>query len=127
MFLDLDDFKIVNDTLGHAAGDDFLSVIAKRLRESSRQADTVARLGGDEFVWFGEIDDEEDIRRIADKFLEGIAQPVKLDQHIFSSTVSIGIAIFPDSAQDVLGLMKCADAAMYRVKQKDKNAFQFYR
>ena len=127
MFLDLDDFKIINDTLGHAAGDDFLSVIAKRLRESSRQADTVARLGGDEFVWFGEIDDEEDIRRIAGKFLEGIAQPVKLDQHNFSSTVSIGIAIFPDSAQDVLGLMKCADSAMYRVKQKSKNAFQFYR
>ena len=127
MFLDLDNFKMVNDTLGHAAGDDFLRVIARRLREGSRQADTVARLGGDEFVWFGEIIDEEDAKLIAEKFLEGVARPVKLEQQTFSSTISIGIALFPDSAQDVVGLMKCADDAMYSVKQKNKNGFQFYR
>lgn len=127
MFLDLDDFKMVNDTLGHAAGDDFLRAIARRLREGSRQADTVARLGGDEFVWFGEIIDEQDAQLIATKFLEGIARPVTLGQHNFSSTVSIGIAIFPDSAEDVEGLMKCADAAMYAAKQSSKNAFRVYR
>ncbi len=127
MFIDLDDFKMVNDTLGHAAGDDFLKVIARRLRESSRQADTVARLGGDEFVWIGEIIDEQDARLIAGKFLEGLSRPVNLDRHNFSSTVSIGIALFPDTARDVAGLMKCADAAMYSVKQHSKNAFRFYR
>jgi len=127
MFLDLDDFKMVNDTLGHAAGDDFLKVVAQRLRESSRQADTVARLGGDEFVWIGEIIDEQDARLIAGKFLEGLSRPVNLDRHNFSSTVSIGIALFPDTARDVAGLMKCADAAMYLVKQHSKNAFRFYR
>lgn len=127
MFLDLDDFKMVNDTLGHAAGDSFLRAIARRLREGSRQADTVARLGGDEFVWFGEIIDEQDARLIAAKFLSGVARPVTLGQHNFSSTVSIGIAIFPDSAEDVEGLMKCADAAMYAAKQSSKNAFQVYR
>lgn len=127
MFLDLDDFKMVNDTLGHAAGDEFLRVVARRLREGSRQADTVARLGGDEFVWFGEIIDEEDARLIAEKFLEVIARPVTLGQHNFSSTVSIGIALFPESAENVAGLMKCADSAMYSVKQKSKNSYQFYR
>lgn len=126
MFLDLDDFKMINDTLGHAAGDEFLREVARRLREGSRQADTVARLGGDEFVWFGEIIDEEDARLIAEKFLEGIARPVRLGEYNFSSTVSIGIALFPDSAQHVAGLMKCADTAMYSVKHRSKNAFCFY-
>lgn len=127
MFLDLDDFKMVNDTLGHAAGDDFLRVIAHRLRESSRQADTVGRLGGDEFVWFGEIVDEQDSVLIATKFLEELSRPVSLGRHNFSSTVSIGIALFPDSADDIAGLLKCADAAMYAVKQHSKNAFRLYR
>lgn len=127
MFLDLDDFKMVNDTLGHAAGDDFLRMVARRLQEGSRQADTVARLGGDEFVWFGEIADEEDARLIAQKFLEGISRPVRLGEHNFSSTVSIGIALFPESARNVASLMKFADAAMYSAKQKHKNAFEFYR
>lgn len=127
MFLDLDDFKIVNDTLGHAAGDTFLKEIARRLKESSRQADTVARLGGDEFVWFGEIIDEEDAKLIAGKFLQEVALPVTLEERNVSSTVSIGIAIFPDTAQNVIDLMKCADAAMYSAKQKSKNAFHFFR
>ena len=127
MFLDLDDFKVINDTFGHAAGDDFLRMTARRLREGSRQADTVARLGGDEFVWFGEIDDEKTAKLIAEKFLEEIARPVKLGQQDFSSTISIGIALFPDSAQDVAGLMKCADAAMYSVKQRGKSGFHSYQ
>ena len=127
MFLDLDDFKMVNDTLGHAAGDDFLRMVARRLQEGSRQADTVARLSGDEFVWFGEIADEEDASLIAQKFLEGVSRPVRLGEHNFNTTVSIGIAIFPDSARDVVSLMKCADTAMYAAKQKNKNAFEFYR
>lgn len=126
MFMDLDDFKTVNDTLGHVSGDEFLKEIARRLRECSRHADTVARLGGDEFVWFGEVIDEDDVRSIADKFLKEIARPVRLGERDFASTVSIGIALFPDSAQDVAELMKCADAAMYSVKYKSKNNYQFY-
>lgn len=127
MFFDLDDFKAVNDTLGHAAGDEFLQAIAQRLRDGSRQADTVARLGGDEFVWFGEIGEERDAAVIAGKFLESIARPVTLGAHSFSSTVSIGIALYPHSAGDVVGLLKAADAAMYTVKQQKKNAYEFYR
>lgn len=126
MFLDLDDFKTVNDTFGHAAGDEYLQTIARRLLESSRQADTVARLGGDEFVWFGEISGERDATTIARKFLDSVAQPVHLGTGQFSSTVSIGIAVFPDTATDVVGLLKGADAAMYAVKQKSKNAFHTY-
>ncbi|NIQ11710.1 MAG: GGDEF domain-containing protein [Gammaproteobacteria bacterium] len=127
MFFDLDDFKVVNDTLGHDAGDEFLRVIARRLKDSSRQADTIARLGGDEFVWFGEIIDKDDAELIAKKFLENVAQPVNLEGQNLISTVSIGISLFPDSAKDVVGLMKCADTAMYSAKQKSKNAFHFYR
>jgi diguanylate cyclase (GGDEF)-like protein/PAS domain S-box-containing protein len=127
MFLDLDDFKMVNDTLGHAAGDEFLQVIAQRLRAGSRLTDTVARLGGDEFVWFGEISAEKDVTLIAQKFLESIAQPVRLGPHTIGSTVSIGIALFPESASDVAGLLKAADAAMYTIKRTSKNAFQLFR
>jgi len=127
MFLDLDNFKVVNDTLGHDAGDEFLRTIARRLKEASRQADTVARLGGDEFVWFGEISDEHDAATIAGKFLHNVAQPVNLDGQDFASTVSIGIALYPASAKDVVGLLKCADSAMYRSKQKSKNVYTFYR
>lgn len=123
MFLDLDDFKTVNDTLGHAAGDEYLQVIARRLLEGSRQADTVARLGGDEFVWFGEIGTEQDATTIARKFLESIARPARLGSNQFSSTVSIGIALYPDSATDVVGLLKAADSAMYQAKQQSKNAY----
>jgi len=126
MFLDLDDFKIVNDTLGHAAGDNFLKEIARRLMEVSRQADTVARLGGDEFVWFGEVDDMADARLVALKFLESISMPVQLGAHTLKSTVSIGIVLFPQSATDVIGLMKCADSAMYQAKHASKNAFCFF-
>lgn len=127
MFFDLDDFKIVNDTLGHAAGDEFLRVIASRLLQGSRQSDTIARLGGDEFVWFGEIIDKSDAELIARKFLDSVAQPVTIEGQTFVSTVSIGISLFPDSAEDVVGLMKSADTAMYSAKQKSKNAYHFYR
>jgi diguanylate cyclase (GGDEF)-like protein/PAS domain S-box-containing protein len=126
MFLDLDDFKRVNDTHGHDAGDEFLKIIAQRLLDGSRQADSVARLGGDEFVWFGEISDEQNAELIAAKFLENISQPVIIGEHSLSSSVSIGISLYPDSATDVVGLLKCADTAMYGAKQKSKNAYQFY-
>lgn len=127
MFFDLDDFKAVNDTYGHAAGDEYLQAIARRLVEGSRQADTVARLGGDEFIWFGEISAKQDAVMIARKFLEAIARPVQLGPHSFISTVSIGIALYPNSANDAIGLLKAADSAMYVVKQGRKNAFHLFR
>ncbi len=127
MYIDLDDFKMVNDTLGHAAGDEFLKVIANRLRNGSRQSDTVARMGGDEFIWFGEIVDKDDAALIARKLIESLSRPVRLGSHNFISTVSIGIALYPDHAESGEQLMKASDAAMYTVKQQNKNGFAFHK
>jgi diguanylate cyclase (GGDEF)-like protein/PAS domain S-box-containing protein len=127
MFIDLDDFQAVNETLGFTAGDQFLRVVAQRLKDGSRKADTVARLGSDEFVWFGEIADQDDAELIARKLIELMARPVRLDQRNVCSTASVGIALFPDAADNAAALMSCADAAMHMVKQKSKNNFSFYR
>ena len=127
MFIDLDDFQAVNEALGFNAGDQFLRVIAQRLQDGSRKADTVARFGSDEFAWFGEIVDQDDAELIARKLIELMSRPVRLDQRNVSSTASIGIALFPDVADNAAALMSSADAAMHMVKQQSKNSFTFYR
>ena len=127
LLLDLDRFKLINDTLGHAAGDQLLQVIARRLRRTMRSEDTVARLGGDEFaiVMHG-IDSEDDAAALAGKVLQAVAQPVALGDQILNMSASVGISMFPQDATDKESLAKYADIAMYGAKDKGKNGFEFY-
>ena len=127
MLLDLDGFKKVNDSLGHAAGDDLLVAAAARLRESVRNTDIVARLGGDEFVLvLPGTSEEHDIRALAAKLLRSIEQPFKVrDSDVYLST-SIGVALYPDHGRDEGTLLKHADNAMYQAKSLGKNRWQRY-
>lgn len=121
LYVDLDDFKGVNDRYGHEAGDQVLREIARRLRECVRASDTVARIGGDEFtVILGEVARREDVQRVADKILRSIAQPVRLPTGIARLGASVGVAVFPRDATDAEGLLRRADHAMYRAKRRSK-------
>lgn len=126
MFIDLDGFKKVNDTLGHAAGDILLQQTAARLTECMRASDTVARLAGDEFtcILWG-IRNHDDVAMVAAKILERLAAPFDLDGRAASVRGSIGIALFPDHASDASVLLQLADQAMYDVKKRGKNNFEF--
>ncbi|MDW7643736.1 MAG: EAL domain-containing protein [Desulfuromonadales bacterium] len=127
LFLDLDRFKKVNDTLGHEMGDKLLAETSGRLRQIVRHSDTLARLGGDEFVLL--LEDSENPNHdavVARKILEQLATPFSIGPHQLYVTASIGISRFPADAVDVKGLTSCADAAMYHAKAKGKNTFQFY-
>lgn len=127
LFLDLDRFKNVNDSLGHEAGDRLLELVAKRLVAAVREQDVVARLGGDEFVILvRSVTQREPVARIADQLVATIQEPFILHQETCSISVSIGVAFFPDDGLDEQTLMKCADIAMYRAKQAGKNAAFFY-
>lgn len=127
MLLDIDRFKIVNDSLGHDAGDILLKAIAMRLTEGVRDMDTVARLGGDEFVVVLEgIHDVDDVVFVANKLLATLARPLEISGHDISATVSIGVSIFPDDGADTDELLKNADIAMYKAKEAGKNNCQFY-
>ncbi len=124
MFLDLDDFKQVNDTLGHAVGDLLLQKAADIFIESIRKGDTVARLGGDEFAMIlPQVDKVEDITAIAQKIIDRFKSPVLIDNHKVSAGISIGISIFPDHGTHSDQLLKMADDAMYQVKKKGKNNY----
>jgi diguanylate cyclase (GGDEF)-like protein len=126
LFLDLDGFKGVNDTAGHAAGDRVLQAVARRLTAVVRQADTVARLGGDEFVLLAEaLHASADAAAIARKTLSSLASPVVIDQCAFAVGGSIGISVYPDDAGDAGRLIDLADAAMYHAKQAGRNRFAF--
>ena len=126
-FLDLDRFKQINDTLGHAAGDQLLQDVAKRLRLCVRESDTVARLGGDEFVvLLPELSDVKHAAVIAEKILLAIAKPFTLIGREFRVTASIGISAYPLDGLDEQTLTKNADVAMYKAKAEGKNNFQFY-
>jgi diguanylate cyclase (GGDEF)-like protein len=127
MFLDLDRFKLVNDTLGHDAGDALLKEVAARLRGAVRESDIAARLAGDEFVaLLAEQCDDASIERVARRILGALGKPYDLLGHEFRVTVSIGIGRYPRDALDEEGLLKCADVAMYRAKQQGRNDFLFY-
>lgn len=127
MLLDIDRFKIVNDSLGHDAGDMLLKAIAMRLNECVRDMDTVARLGGDEFVVVLEgIHNVEDVSSVAAKLLTSLSRPLEISSHDISTTVSIGVSIFPDDGSDTDELLKNADIAMYKAKEAGKNNYQFY-
>jgi len=119
MFVDLDNFKEVNDTLGHAVGDEVLKLAAHRLASSVREADTVSRHGGDEFlILLTEVSQSSDAIRIAHKILAALGAPTRVGQHVLRLTASIGIAIYPDDGEEAGKLIERADAAMYGAKRR---------
>jgi len=127
MFLDLDRFKIVNDTLGHAIGDCLLQGVARRLISCIRETDTLARLGGDEFMLLlPGISCAEDAIKAAQRILETFRPPFYFDGRELHVTLSLGIALFPNDGEDVQTLLKNADIAMYRAKEQGRNNYQFY-
>ena len=125
--LDLDDFKRINDTLGHAAGDHVLQQVALRLSEGLRPSDSVCRLGGDEFVLvLPNIDYPTGVEIVARKLIARIAKPIVLDGHSLVVTVSIGIGAYPRDGQDITALIKSADHAMYRAKRAGRNGYALH-
>jgi diguanylate cyclase (GGDEF)-like protein/PAS domain S-box-containing protein len=126
-YLDLDNFKQINDTLGHDAGDGLLQAIADRLRSTLRQSDLIARIGGDEFiVLLPDVSGPAEVASVANKLLQAISQPVLLGSSEVKATVSLGITMVPTDGDDWAVLMKNADLAMYRAKHKGRNNFQFF-
>jgi len=127
VFLDIDHFKFVNDSLGHNTGDKLLQKVAERLLESVRDGDTVARLGGDEFILIlNDQTGQEVIYRAMQRIISRITEPVEIDGQELLVTASAGISLYPQDGPDVETLLKNADAAMYRAKEKGRNNFQFY-
>lgn len=127
MFIDLDRFKVINDTLGHHMGDELLIEVARRLRASVRDSDVVARLGGDEFViMLSGVDHTSSIALIAEKLVFSVGHSYQISGHDLYTSPSIGIAIFPTDGVDGETLMKNADAAMYHAKAAGRNNFQFF-
>ncbi|SDT03929.1 sensor domain-containing protein [Pseudomonas oryzae] len=127
LFLDLDRFKHINDSLGHPVGDLLLQGIAKRLREQLRETDTVARLGGDEFiVLMPSVAQIGDVERVASKLMGAFGPPFNAGGHEFFMSSSMGISLFPEHGDDVATLVKNADAAMYRAKARGRNRIEFY-
>jgi diguanylate cyclase (GGDEF)-like protein/PAS domain S-box-containing protein len=127
MFLDLDRFKTINDTLGHSAGDDLLRAVGVRLTGALREGDTVARLGGDEFLFLlPGVDDVEGAARVGEKILELFAQPFDVQSHELHVTTSIGISIFPSDAATAEALLQNGDTALYRAKEMGGNGYQLY-
>jgi diguanylate cyclase (GGDEF)-like protein/PAS domain S-box-containing protein len=127
LFVDLDYFKQVNDSAGHATGDRLLQSIAGRLLACVRSSDTVSRYGGDEFViLLSEIDHSRSVMPVAKKILSALAAPHNLEPHVFHITASIGVSVFPQDGQNGETLIQSADAAMYWVKQNGRNKIQFF-
>ena len=127
LFIDLDRFKVINDTLGHEAGDKLLQEMGRRLGETVRASDLVARLGGDEFVvLIQEVTDSKQVEAVARKILAALIKPMFIREQECRVTASIGICMYPADAQDEQSLMKNADIAMYRAKEEGKNTYQFY-
>ncbi len=128
LFLDLDGFKQINDTLGHALGDKLLQQVASRLMGCVRGSDTVSRMGGDEFVvLLSEVERPEDSAITARRMLEAVSAPYSIDRHELHVTVSIGVAAYPDDGLDAETLIKNADAAMYQAKENGRHGYQFYK
>src|SRR5690606_6019840 len=127
LFLDVDRFKVVNETQGHDAGDLLLKTFARRLESSVRTADLVSRLSGDEFtVMLNNVRNRDDVATVARKILAAMKDPFTfMEQQVYVST-SVGIALFPDHGEGIEELMRQADTAMYRAKAKGGNAFEFY-
>jgi diguanylate cyclase (GGDEF)-like protein len=127
LFLDLDRFKNVNDSLGHSIGDKLLQEVARRLRACIRASDTVSRLGGDEFVLLvPDVSDPASVAVLAQKVLDAVSRPYSIEGHELISSPSIGLAVFPADGEDVETLLRNADAAMYHAKESGRNNYQFF-
>ncbi|MCB9555327.1 MAG: diguanylate cyclase response regulator [Deltaproteobacteria bacterium] len=127
LFIDLDGFKPINDTVGHQAGDEVLRVVAQRLRETVRHTDVIGRVGGDEFaVVLERVDGQDNVRAIADKVLESICQPIEAMGQVVRVGASIGASMFPRDGMDVERLIQRADTAMYHCKQTGGRQCAFY-
>ena len=127
-FIDIDNFKLINDTYGHSIGDRIINLVAKRLQKNIRKNDTISRIGGDEFIIVMEnLNDKNHIKKIAQNILDDFREPVKMEQYLFDITISIGISIFPENGLNDEDLIKHADTAMYSAKNLGKNQFQFYK
>ncbi|MDF1763689.1 MAG: EAL domain-containing protein [Oleibacter sp.] len=127
MFLDMDQFKRINDTLGHDAGDILLKEVANRLNNTVRKSDTVSRIGGDEFtILLTDIEEFNDVKVTANKILKALARPIRIKGQDIVTSVSIGITITPDDSTNANTLMKNADLAMYHAKEMGRNNFQFF-
>lgn len=127
LFIDLDGFKVINDTHGHNAGDALLAELAARLRTSLREGDVIGRMGGDEFVvLIEEFTEVGQVAEVAKKLLETVTRPFMVHGESCQLTASLGISIYPDDGSDAQTLLKNADMAMYLVKQQGKNSFRFY-
>jgi diguanylate cyclase (GGDEF)-like protein/PAS domain S-box-containing protein len=127
LFLDLDRFKHVNDSLGHHVGDELLRLLAGRITQSVRKGDTVARLGGDEFVVLLDgIKTPQDAINVAQKVVTTVAVPIDVGHHRLAISTSLGISLYPEDGQDFATLLKHADIAMYHAKERGRNNFQFF-
>lgn len=127
LFLDMDGFKFINDSLGHVVGDNLLQRVAKRLTETLRDTDTISRIGGDEFnILIPELQSREEAGLVAKKILTAFSKPIILDSHEITISFSIGISIYPDDATTIEELIKNSDMAMYHIKGRGKNGFEFF-
>jgi len=126
IYIDLDRFKEINDTRGHAMGDKVLKAVANRLKKMVREVDTVGRLGGDEFVvLFDSIDDPRQIPPIAQKIIDGFRLPLEIDSEEYRIGVSLGVSVYPQDGDNATQLLEQADLAMYRAKKAGGNTFEF--
>ncbi|MFD0929040.1 bifunctional diguanylate cyclase/phosphodiesterase [Methylophilus sp. YYY-1] len=126
-FIDLDHFKLINDTLGHRAGDKLLENVAQRLIQSTRPTDAIVRFGGDEFVMlYPGMRSAEDAQPLLSRVMEAISQPIAIGDYVFNMTCSVGVSIYPDHAQDIDTLLTCADSALYSAKNAGKNKVQMF-
>src|SRR5206468_6292609 len=127
MFIDLDRFKPINDSLGHAVGDVLLKEVSQRLVNQLRVGDTICRIGGDEFVVvLPEVKRSSDVAQVAQKLIEQVSQPVTVENRELAVTCSVGIAVFPDDGRDAETLIRNADAAMYHAKELGRANYQFF-
>jgi diguanylate cyclase (GGDEF)-like protein len=127
LFIDLDDFKSVNDSMGHDSGDKVLQMVAQRFMSTLRESDAIARIGGDEFAAIiCNIKNKTDIEKIAEKLINKFNNPFKIENNKFQIGLSMGISIYPDDDNTIDGLIKKADTAMYQIKSENKNSFVFF-
>jgi diguanylate cyclase (GGDEF)-like protein len=127
LFIDLDRFKTINDSLGHAVGDVLLKKVASRLVKQLRVGDTICRIGGDEFmVVLPEVKRSSHVAQVAQKIIDQLSQPEMVEERELTVTPSIGIAVFPDDGRDAETLIRNADAAMYHAKEMGRANYQFF-